>query len=57
MFSWTMVYGLVAKMTKVHTLIVVAANQSWPILQMDAKNTFLHDDRKETFYMHPPKET
>lgn len=56
-FSWTMVYGLVAKMTKVHTLIVVAANQSWPILQMDAKNTFLHDDRKKTFYMHPPKET
>ena len=35
-------------------LLSLAANQDWPLLQFDVKNTFLHGDLIEEMYMDPP---
>ncbi|KAL0308542.1 UNVERIFIED_CONTAM: Retrovirus-related Pol polyprotein from transposon TNT 1-94 [Sesamum radiatum] len=53
--SWQQKNGLkydktiapVTKMTTAHTTLVLAASQSWPLLQMDVRNAFLHSDLKE----------
>ena len=37
-------FALVAKMTTVRTILVIAASQSWRLHQMDVKNAFLHGD-------------
>jgi len=47
-------FAPVAKMTKVRTIISIAASQGWPFHQMDVKNAFLHGDLKEDVYMTPP---
>ena len=36
----------VAKITKVRTIIAIAASQSWSLYQIDVKNTFLHGNLK-----------
>ncbi|XP_047309644.1 uncharacterized mitochondrial protein AtMg00810-like [Impatiens glandulifera] len=46
--------ALVAKMTIVRTLIVVASVCQWKISQMDVKDTFLNGDLHEEVYMMPP---
>lgn len=40
-------FALVAKMTTVHTIIVIVASQGWPLHQMDIKNVFLHGNLKD----------
>lgn len=35
-------------------LSIIAVTRSWPIHQLDVKNTFLHGGLKETVYMHQP---
>jgi hypothetical protein len=47
-------FVLVAPMTTVRTMIVVAATRSWKIHQMDVKNAFVHGDLNEEVYMKPP---
>ncbi|GMQ10172.1 hypothetical protein CsSME_00053276 [Camellia sinensis var. sinensis] len=47
-------FTLVAKMTTVRTLISVVAIRSWPLYQMDVKNTFLNGYLTEKVYMRPP---
>lgn len=37
-------FAIVAKMTTIRILLVLAASQSWPLFQMDVKNAFLHGD-------------
>ena len=44
----------VAKITKVRTIIAIAASQSWSLYQIDVKISFLHGDIKEYIYMKPP---
>jgi hypothetical protein len=44
-------FAPVAKMTTVCTLLALAASQSWPLLEMDVKNAFLHGDLKEEVYI------
>ncbi|RDX85395.1 putative mitochondrial protein, partial [Mucuna pruriens] len=47
-------------MTTIHTILALAASQSWPLHLMNVKNTFLHSDLKEEVYiklsygMHTP---
>ncbi|RDX77588.1 hypothetical protein CR513_42266, partial [Mucuna pruriens] len=36
----------IVKMTIVHTILTLAASQSWKLHQIDVKNAFLHDDLK-----------
>lgn len=42
-------------MTFARTAIALAASYSWPIYQIDVKNTFLNGDLIEVVYMKPPK--
>ena len=48
-------FAPVAKMTTVRTILAIAASHSWPLYQMDVKNTFLHGDLKREVYMHLPQ--
>ncbi|MCO5603379.1 hypothetical protein L7F22_057529 [Adiantum nelumboides] len=47
-------FALVAKMTTVRAIIVVAAAKGWILHQMDVKDAFLHDDLQEEVYMEQP---
>jgi len=47
-------YSLVAKMTTVKAIIVMAATKGWSLHQMNVKNVFLHGDLREEVYMEQP---
>lgn len=47
-------FAPVAKLNFVHFLISLATAHSWPLHQLDVKNTFLHVDLLESIYMDPP---
>ena len=46
-------FDLVASLTYVRCIIVVAAIRCWPFYQMDVKNAFLNRDLQEEVYMQP----
>jgi len=48
-------FALVARMSTIHTLIVVTSIFQWKIFQMDMKNSFLNGDLHEEVYMIPPR--
>ncbi|RDX80639.1 hypothetical protein CR513_38785, partial [Mucuna pruriens] len=41
----------IAKMTIMHIILALAASQSWPLLQMNVKNVFLHRGLMEEDYI------
>ncbi len=47
-------YSLIAKMTTIKTIIVMAIAKGWFLHQMDVNNVFLHGDLKEEMYMEQP---
>ncbi len=47
-------YNLVAKITTVRAIIVMAATKGWSLHQMDVKNVFLHGDLQEVYMEQPP---
>ncbi|WVZ25126.1 hypothetical protein V8G54_003670 [Vigna mungo] len=47
-------FAPVAKLNTVRILLSLAANQDWPLLQFDVKNTFLHGEISEEIYMDSP---
>ena len=47
-------FAQVAKLTIVRLLISLAAFNSWPLHQLDVKNTFLNGVLYEIVYMDPP---
>ena len=57
--GYTQIYGSdqydtfspVAKMTSVRLLLYMATMRSWPLYQLDIKNTFLHGDLAEEIYI------
>ena len=60
--GFTQTYGIdyketfapIAKMNSIRILISLAANQDWPLHQLDVKNAFLHGDLEEEVYMELP---
>jgi hypothetical protein len=44
-------YSLVAKMTTIRVIIVMAVVKGWYLHQMDVKNVFFHGDLQEKMYM------
>jgi hypothetical protein len=46
-------YNLVAKITTVRAIIVMAATKGWSLHQMDVKNAFLHGDLQEVYMEQP----
>jgi hypothetical protein len=47
-------YSLVAKMTSIRVIIVMATTKGWSLHQMDVKNVFLHGNLQEEVYMEQP---
>ena len=47
-------FAPVAKINTVRTLVSCAANQGWPLHQLDVKNAFLHGDFQAEVYMELP---
>jgi len=47
-------YSLVAKMTIIRAIIVMATPKGWSLHQMDVNNVFLHGDLQEEVYMEQP---
>ncbi|KAL8095199.1 hypothetical protein AgCh_036596 [Apium graveolens] len=47
-------FALMAKLTTIRTLLVVAAMENWFTCQMDVSNAFLHGDLSEDVYMKMP---
>ncbi|XP_068304379.1 uncharacterized mitochondrial protein AtMg00810-like [Pyrus communis] len=60
--GFTQTYGVdyketfapVAKMNTMRVLLSVAINNTWPLFQMDVKNTFLHGELEEEVFMKIP---
>ena len=49
------IFSHVVKMTTLHMLLALAANQDLELVQMDVKTVFLHGDLNEGIYMEQPE--
>jgi hypothetical protein len=47
-------FNPVVKPTTVHTVLATAVSRTWPIQQLDVKNSFLHDTLSETVFCYQP---
>ncbi|GKV48172.1 hypothetical protein SLEP1_g54998 [Rubroshorea leprosula] len=48
------VYALVARHDTIRLVIALAAQNSWPLYQLDVKSAFLHGDLDEEVFIHQP---
>jgi hypothetical protein len=48
------VFALVARLDTIRLVLSIAAQNSWPVYQLDVKSTFLHGGLKEEVYIDQP---
>lgn len=48
------IFAPVAKINTIRILISIAANENWPLKQLDVKNVFLNGNLEEEVYMESP---
>jgi hypothetical protein len=48
------IFNPVVKPTTLHTVLSLVVSHSWPVHQLDIKNTFLHGTLSETVYCSQP---
>ncbi|BBH03176.1 ADP glucose pyrophosphorylase large subunit 1 [Prunus dulcis] len=52
--DYTEVFAPVARHDTIRMVISIAAQNSWPIFQLDVKSAFLHDELQEQVYVEQP---
>ena len=50
--EFTEVFSLVARMETIRIFIAIAAQQKWPIYQLDVKSAFLNGELKEDVFVN-----
>jgi hypothetical protein len=48
------VFAPVARLDIIRLVLSIAAQNSWPVYQLDVKSTFLHGELKKTVYIDQP---
>ena len=53
-FDYQDTFAPIARLTTIRSVLALAAQESWPVFQMDVKSTFLNGDLKEEVYVEQP---
>ena len=53
-FDYHDTFAPIPRLTTICSVLVLAAQESWPMFQMDVKSTFLNGDLKEEIYVVQP---
>ena len=53
-FDFQETFALTTRMTTIPLVVALAAEEGWPVYQMDVKSAFLNENLKEEVYVEQP---